>query len=139
MHRACNLLVNALRDPAFSLERRLATLVCASIVERGAIALCLGLRLFECDAIVGRFDFEQHIALVYELIVRDRQLDDPSGHLGRHCDDIGPHGAVARPGRTHVGLPHAQASKAATATVPSVMSIGARGMRDLILWRSLAT
>src|ERR1700692_3214645 len=105
MHRACNLLVNVLRDPAFSLERRLATLVCASIVERGAIARCLGLRLLECDTIVGRFDFEQHIALVYELIVRDRQLDDPSGHLGRHCDDIGPHSAVAGPGRNHVGLP----------------------------------
>src|ERR1700688_77614 len=105
MHRACNLLVNVLRDPTFSLERRLATLVCSGIVERGAIALGLGLRLLECDAIVGRFNFEQHIALVYALIVRDRQLGDSSAHLGRHCNDIGPHGAVACPGRTHVGLP----------------------------------
>src|ERR1700675_1968427 len=106
MHPACNLLVNVLRDPTFSLERRLATLVCESIVERGAIALRLGLRLLERDAIVGRVDFEQLVTSVYELIVRDRQLNDPSGHLGRHCDDIGQHGAVARPGRTHIGLPH---------------------------------
>jgi hypothetical protein len=50
--------------------------VLAGIVERGAIALRLGLRLLERDPIVGRFDLEQHIAPMHELIVRDRQFDD---------------------------------------------------------------
>ena len=72
------------------------------------IALRLGLGLLEGDPIVGRIDLEQHLVLVHELVVCDRELDDSSGHLGRHRDDIGPHSAVARPRRTHVNLPSRQ-------------------------------
>src|SRR5258708_5591723 len=105
MQRARRLLVDLRRGPAFFRETSLSALVRASIIERGGIALCLSLRLLEGDPIVGRINFEQHVALMYELVIRDRKLNDSSRDLGRHRDHIGPHRAIARPGRSHVNLP----------------------------------
>ena len=106
MQRTRRLLVDVRRGPAFVREMGLSVLVLAGIVECSAIALRLGLRLLECNPIVGRIDFEKRVAFVYELIIRDRQLDNSSGHLGRHGDDISSHCAVACPGRAHVNFPH---------------------------------
>jgi len=92
-------------------ETGFSVVVLAGIVECGGVALRLGLRLLEGDPIVRRIDFEQVVTLVHELVVRDRQLDDSSGHFGRHRDDIGPRCAVAGPGCTHVGLPRCPGEK----------------------------
>jgi hypothetical protein len=105
---ARRLLVDVCRSPTFFRETGLSVLVLARIVERGAIALQLGLSALERNAIVGRFDFEQHVALMHVLIIRDWQLDDSSRHLGRYRDDIGPHCAIAGPGRGHINLPRAK-------------------------------
>jgi hypothetical protein len=45
MQRARRLLVNVCRGPTFFRERGFSILVLAGIIERGAIALRLGLRL----------------------------------------------------------------------------------------------
>src|SRR5260370_19135384 len=105
MQRARRLLVDLRRGPAFFRETSLSALVRAGIIERRGIALCLSLRLLDADPIVGRINFEQHVALMYELVIRDRKLNDSSRDLGRHRDHIGPHRAIARPGRSHVNLP----------------------------------
>jgi hypothetical protein len=91
------LLIDLRRGPAFLRETGLSVLVRTGIVERSVIPLRLSLRLLERDPIVGGINFEQHIALVHELVVRDRQLDDSSRDLGRHRDDIGSYRAIARP------------------------------------------
>src|SRR5260370_36016193 len=105
MQRTGRLLVDLRRGPALFRETGLSVLVRAGIIERSTIPLRLSLRLLEGDPIVGRINFEQHVALMYELVIRDRKLDYSSRDLGRHRDDIGPHRAIARPGRSHVNLP----------------------------------
>src|SRR5215471_6797837 len=64
------------------------------------------LRELHGNLVVRRIDHHQQLALGDELIVDDRQLDDAAGDLRRHRDGIDAHGAVARPGRLHIGLPH---------------------------------
>src|SRR5438477_12621662 len=41
-----------------------------------------------------------------ELVVGNRQLDNPAGNLRCHGDDIGAHSPVAGPRRPHIGDPH---------------------------------
>jgi hypothetical protein len=72
---------------------------------------CCSLGFTDGDHKVGRIDPQQQIALVDELIVSDRQLDDAPRDLRRHRDDIGAHGGVARPRRPHVGVPHGAAEQ----------------------------
>ena len=81
--------------------------------------LSIGLRLvhrclgqIDRNPVVGRLDLQQQIAFVYELIVDDRQLDDAACDLRRHLHDVGSHGAIARPWRTHIGLPRRPAEHA---------------------------
>ena len=64
------------------------------------------LGLADTDLVIGRINDHQQIALVHVFIVNDRQLDNVTGDLRRHGDDIGTNGAVTRPGRAHIGIPH---------------------------------
>jgi hypothetical protein len=68
-------------------------------------------RLVEADGnlVVGRVDDQKQVALMHELIVLDRQLDDLPGDLRRHGHDIDAHRTVARPGCPHIGVPHSPA------------------------------
>ncbi len=76
------------------------------ILGRGLSLLNGRIGEIESDPVVGRVDDQQQIALVHELIVGHRQLDDASRHLRRHGDHIGAHRAVARPRRPHIRVPH---------------------------------
>jgi hypothetical protein len=58
MQRARGLLVDLRRGPALFRETGLSVQVRAGVIERGAIALRLGLRSLECDPIVGQINFE---------------------------------------------------------------------------------
>jgi hypothetical protein len=82
-----------------------------SILGRGLSLLHGCPRQVESDPVIGRVDDQQQVALVHELIVRYRQLDDAARHLWRHGDDIGAHRAVARPRRAHVRVPHRPAER----------------------------
>src|SRR5262249_42927596 len=64
------------------------------------------LSLADRDAVVDRVDDHQQVALVHELVVDDGQFDDAPGDLGRHRDDISPHGGIARPWCPHIDAPH---------------------------------
>jgi hypothetical protein len=62
--------------------------------------------LFKGDSEVCGVDHQQQVALVHELIVGHRQLDDTSCDLRRLGDHIGTHRAVTRPRRPHIRVPH---------------------------------
>ena len=50
----------------------------------------------------ARVDLEQQVALLDELVVDDRQLDDRAGDARRDLDHLGHHLAVPGPGVGHV-------------------------------------
>jgi hypothetical protein len=74
------------------------------------------------NLIVRRVDCEQQVAFMHELIVSHGQLDDAVGDLRSHGDDIGAHGAVARPRRPMYVFHIAQPSPAASAVMASVIN-----------------
>ena len=89
------------------LGKLLATLCLTLNISRIDLRLFYG-RLGEVDGdfVVGRVDHDQQIALMDELVVGDRQFYDPARDFRRHCHDIDPHCAVARPRRLHIDAPH---------------------------------